>query len=328
MNTYDYIEAITLELKASTDYNFQFKIGEIFKSYSKYKKLTYEMPNTSGGDDKNDGWLVEKKIFFQIYSPQQLRDSLKKDIQNKFLEDLNKLLELIFVDGKWGGDIEEFIFIVNTFDRNLPHDSIRFFETEKNLLETKYNTSFAARVVNVDYIKDILEELEIEHLKSISSRLRITSIIDYNALNAKLFYELIDNLNASIIKNYRGMLDTNKMDYKRISSPLKITLNHLDEIGDHIESIILELGILESIINSIYQDIEYVDKFERIISYVIELYDELSQKLKGIQLYNEIKNNLINFSQYNRSFEYPTEMLMIYIFDKCEIFEKEVISSI
>lgn len=323
MDTYDYIEAIALELKASTDYNFQFKVGEIFKVYSKYKNLTYEMPNTSGGDDKNDGWLVEEKKFFQIYSPQQLRDSLKKDIQSKFSEDLSKLLELIYRDGKWGGDIKEFIFIVNTFDRNLPHDSIRYFETQKDALEQAYNTTFEVQVVNVDYIKDVLEELDLASLRSISSRLRITSIIDYNALSAKLFYQLIDILNEGIQRNYRGMLDTNGMDYKRISSPLKISLNGLDEIGEHIESIILELGVLESIINSIYQDIDYVVKFERIIAYIIELYDGLSQQFEGVELYNEIKGNLIGFSEFNKSFEYPTELLMVYIFDKCEIFEKE-----
>ncbi|WP_281486632.1 hypothetical protein [Lysinibacillus sphaericus] len=323
MDTYDYIEAIALELKASTDYNFQFKVGEIFKVYSKYKNLTYEMPNTSGGDDKNDGWLVEEKKFFQIYSPQQLRDSLKKDIQSKFSEDLSKLLELIYRDGKWGGDIKEFIFIVNTFDRNLPHDSIRYFETQKDALEQAYNTTFEVQVVNVDYIKDVLEELDLASLRSISSRLRITSIIDYNALSAKLFYQLIDILNEGIQRNYRGMLDTNGMDYKRISSPLKISLNGLDEIGEHIESIILELGVLESIINSIYQDIDYVVKFERIIAYIIELYDDLSQQFEGVELYNEIKGNLIGFSEFNKSFEYPTELLMVYIFDKCEIFEKE-----
>lgn len=323
MDTYDYIEAIALELKASTDYNFQFKVGEIFKVYSKYKNLTYEMPNTSGGDDKNDGWLVEEKKFFQIYSPQQLRDSLKKDIQSKFSEDLSKLLELIYRDGKWGGDIKEFIFIVNTFDRNLPHDSIRYFETQKDALEKAYNTTFEVQVVNVDYIKDVLEELDLASLRSISSRLRITSIIDYNALSAKLFYQLIDILNEGIQRNYRGMLDTNGMDYKRISSPLKISLNGLDEIGEHIESIILELGVLESIINSIYQDIDYVVKFERIIAYIIELYDDLSQQFEGVELYNEIKGNLIGFSEFNKSFEYPTELLMVYIFDKCEIFEKE-----
>lgn len=324
LDTYDYIEAITLELKGSTDYNFQYKIGEIFKVYSKYKNLTYEMPNTSGGDDKNDGWLVEEKKFFQIYSPQQLRDSLKKDIQSKFSEDLSKLLKLIYVDGKWGGEMREFIFIVNTFDRNLPHDSIRYFESQKADLEQEYDIKFEVDVVNVDYIKDLLEEeLDLKSLKSISSRLKIASIIDYNALSAKLFYELIDILSEGILRNYRGRLDTSGTDYERISSPLKISLNRLDEIGEHIESIILELNVLEALINSIYQDIDYVEKFERIIAYIIDLYEELSKEFNGVELYNKIKENLIGFSEFNRSFEYPTELLMVYIFDKCEIFEKE-----
>lgn len=326
LDTYDYIEAITLELKGSTDYNFQYKIGEIFKVYSKYKNLTYEMPNTSGGDDKNDGWLIEEKKFFQIYSPQQLRDSLKKDIQNKFSEDLSKLLKLIYVDGKWGGEMSEFIFIVNTFDRNLPHDSIRYFESQKINLEQQYNIEFKVDVVNIDYIKDLLEDLDLKSLKRISSRLKIASIIDYNALSAKLFYELIDILSEGILKSYRGGLDTSVTDYERISSPLKISLNGLEQIGEHIESLILELNVLEALINSVYQDIDYVEKFERIISYIIDLYEELSKEFKGVELYNKIKEDLIGFSEFNRSFGHPTELLMVYIFDKCEIFEKEEVT--
>ncbi|QGH95624.1 hypothetical protein GII76_04375 [Bacillus subtilis] len=326
LDKYDYIEGIITDLKGTTDLNFQIKIGEVLKVYCKSKKLTYEMPNSSGGDDKNDGWIVELKRFYQIYSPQQLRDSLKKDIQKKFTEDLDKLLELLYVKGKWNGEIDDFIFIVNTIDRNLPHDSERYFESERIKFEGIYNISFNVEVVNVDYIRDLLEELNLNELISLSSRLKVKSIIDYNAMNSKLFYEFIDILNESIQNKFRGKIKTNSSDYKRLSSPSKITKNNLNDVEEEIEDIMLELHLLDEIVSTVYQDINYTDKFERVVSYIIQEYQDLSQEFAGVELYKKIIDNLIKFVEYRRSFEFPAKMLIVYIFDKCDIFEKEEVS--
>ncbi|MGG2225671.1 hypothetical protein [Bacillus subtilis] len=313
LDKYDYIEGIITDLKGTTDLNFQIKIGEVLKVYCKSKKLTYEMPNSSGGDDKNDGWIVELKRFYQIYSPQQLRDSLKKDIQKKFTEDLDKLLELLYVKGKWNGEIDDFIFIVNTIDRNLPHDSERYFESERIKFEGIYNISFNVEVVNVDYIRDLLEELNLNELSSLSSRLKVKSIIDYNAMNSKLFYEFIDILNESIQNKFRGKIKTNSSDYKRLSSPSKITKNNLNDVEEEIEDIMLELHLLEEIVSTVYQDINYTDKFERVVSYIIQEYQDLSQVFAGVELYKKIIDNLIKFVEYRRSFEFPAKMLIVYI---------------
>lgn len=236
------------------------------------------------------------------------------------------MLELLYVTGKWNGEIKDFIFIVNTIDRNLPHDSERYFESERLRFEGKYNISFNAEVVNVDYIRDLLEELNIDELSGLSARLKVKSIIDYNAMNSKLFYEFIDILNESIQNKFRGKIKTNSSDYKRISSPFKITKNQLDDVVDEIEDIMLELHLLEDIVSTVYQDINYTDKFERVISYIIQEYEDLSKENKGVELYKKIIENLIEFLEYKRSFEFPAKMLVVYIFDKCDIFEKEEVS--
>ena len=51
------------------------------------------MPDFYGGDQKNDGWVVEDAIFYQIFAPTRLKDSLKKEIQDKFTADLLGLLK-------------------------------------------------------------------------------------------------------------------------------------------------------------------------------------------------------------------------------------------
>lgn len=326
LDKYDYIETIILDLKGTTDINFQIKIGEVLKVYCMSKNLTYEMPNSSGGDDKNDGWIVELKRFYQIFSPQQIKKSVRKEIQEKFTTDLQGLLEHIYDKGKWGGEIKDYIFIANMIDRNLPHDSERYFEKEKKKFESKYKITFNVKVVNVDYIRDLLQELNIQELSGLSARLKVKSIIDYNAFSSKLFYEFIDIINEGIQKKFRGKIKTNSKDYERISSPTKIIKNQLEDVAQEIEELILELHLLEEIVSTVYQDISYVDKFERIISYVIQEYEDLSKKYKAVDLYNQITGKILDFSEYKNSFEFPAKMLVVYIFDKCDIFEKEEVS--
>ena len=95
MDRYDYIESIILFLKGVTGINYQLKIKEILSIYYKYRGKSYEMPDFYGGDQKNDGWVIEDGIFYQIYAPTRLKDSLKKEIQEKFIDDLRGLLEII-----------------------------------------------------------------------------------------------------------------------------------------------------------------------------------------------------------------------------------------
>lgn len=59
--------------------------------------------------------ISRKPLYFYFaINTQQLKGSFRQDIQSKFTDDLERLLELIFEKGKWNGDIKEFIFIVNT----------------------------------------------------------------------------------------------------------------------------------------------------------------------------------------------------------------------
>ena len=146
LDRYDYVESILLFIRGITGINYQLQIREIFQKYYLYKGKTYEMPDFYGGDQKNDGWVIEDAIFYQIYAPTRLKDSLKKEMQDKFKEDLSGLLKIVYDEKKWNGEVKEFIFIINTFDANLPHDSERFFETTVNEYKKQYNIDFTYRV--------------------------------------------------------------------------------------------------------------------------------------------------------------------------------------
>jgi len=142
LDKYDYIESIILFLKGITGINYQLQIKEVLSAYYKYIGKLYEMPDFYGGDQKNDGCVIKDGIFYQIYAPTRLKDSLKKEIQDKFTADLNGLLKIIYEEKKWAGKLNEFIFIVNTFDNNLPHDSERYFETKVKEFKDIYSIDF------------------------------------------------------------------------------------------------------------------------------------------------------------------------------------------
>lgn len=323
LDKYDYIQSITRSLRGTTDINFQFNIRIVLQEYCSSKGLKYEMPNSSGGDDKCDGWIVDKAIFFQIYSPQQPKKSVRKDIQDKFKDDLTGLLSLIYKSGKWGGKIEEFIFLVNTFDRPLPHDSSRFFEDLVTDMSKEYGIDFQYKIDNIDYITDeILRSLKIENLEFISSKLGIKNTIDYNAVSLEAVYSVIDKISAKF-QQLVLFDDRGNNYYKRISAPSKIKLNQLDIYKTKIENMILKLGIIEDILVTVNADFDYSNKFERVISFIIKRYNELSEKYEGINLYDKVVASITDACDNNEGLVIPCEMLIVYIFDKCDIFEKE-----
>lgn len=322
MDRYDYIENIVSFLKGITGINYQLQLGEILKIYYEYLGKKYEIPDFYGGDQKNDGYVLEDGLFYQIFAPTRLKKSLKKEIQKKFTEDLSNLLKIIYEEKKWNENLNEFIFIVNTFDNNLPHDSENFFKNKVNMFQEKYSVTFEYKITNTDYIRDILTEVnDIEVLKRISAILRIRNIMDYNAVNEQIIMDLIIGIAGNLSSQF--MNEELVKSYQRISSVEKISINSLDEKRDEIERIISKLDVVENAINTINQDILYENKFERVKKQVINKYIELSAQIHGIELYDKLVNEMLLYSQNKWNFDVPMKFLIIYIFDKCDIFEKE-----
>ena len=68
LDRYDYIESILIFIKGITGINYQLQIKEILRAYYKYIGKTFEMPDYYGDDQKNDGWVVEDAIFYQVFA--------------------------------------------------------------------------------------------------------------------------------------------------------------------------------------------------------------------------------------------------------------------
>lgn len=326
LDRYDYIEGILLFIKGVTGINYQKQIKEILKVYYQYKNKTFEMPDYYGGDQKNDGWVVEDAIFYQVFAPTRLKESLKKEIQDKFKADLEGLLNIVCNEGKWNGKIEEFIFIVNTFDGDLPHDSERYFDCTVKDIKVKFGIEFNYHVVNSDYIRDLLYEIkDIEVLKRISSTLHIKNLINFNAITETIIINLVEEISGNL--NEKFINGTNVETYERISSPLKIDINNLDDRREEIENIISKLDVVEKAVNYINQDILFENKFERVKNFVVNKYNELSLKYKGVQLYDSLIQETLTYTNSKNTVQIPIKFLIVYIFDKCDIFEKKKVRS-
>lgn len=326
-NKYDLIEQILLELRGTTGINFQYKVREILLKYYKSKNLNYDMPRHYGGDKKNDGWVKENDLYYQIFSPVQMKanDTLKKEILCKFNEDLEKLLEILYIKKLWSGKLRKFIFIVNTFDTPLPEDSSNEYEKIVKAMQKKYKINFEFEVVNIDFIRDLLEDItNIDILESIASVLKVRHLIDPNICSAQDIYEVICKISGKMNEAF-SFENVPKNYYKRISSEKKININHLTNKKEKIETIISKLDIVEKAISLLNEDLEDQNKFERAKEYMIDKYENLKKYYSGEELYDKILEKSFEFINCKTDFSIAIEFLIIYIFDKCDIFEKEEI---
>lgn len=320
MDKHDYIVAIIDDLRGTTGLPFQLKLQKVLSKYYKALGKTYEMPAPYGGDDKNDGWVVEDATFYQIYAPIQVKRSLGKDIQDKFQEDLEGLVKKI-KEGKWNGKLNKFVFIVNTFDLPLPKDSNRFYHSVVKKISEENEIKFDFIIGNLDYINDILLEISnIEVLEDIASNLKVKNTIPVNSITEGMLFDIIETIGSNMDDKLIGKL--NFGDYERVSTLKKIYVNDLGSKREEIELFMKHLDVVESAVEIINQDIKCSNTFERAIGLVISKYRTLSSRYKGVELLNNLCEEIQKYSTRRGFTENPTKLLIVYIFDKCDIFEK------
>ena len=322
MDKADLIKLIISYLRGLSGNNYQIAVGTILSAYYRFKDKTFEMPSPNGGDDKNDGWVVEDALFYQIYSPIQFSSSFASDIKNKFASDFEGLISLVYKNHKWKGKINEFIFIVNTRDTTLPKDSDRFFDGKVSELTNKYSidNKIKVKVCNNDYIFDILYELDDVKLEYILIKLDIQGLVNYNKTSCLDIIKFIDRISTSI---QESAIQNMESDYRRILPEEKIRINDLGEKRERILNIFPKLFIVDEAICYFSQSMEKVEVFELVKNKYIELYKSLSIKYCGAELYDKILDSVLDFAPVLTAYRIPAEMILVYIFDRCDIFEKD-----
>ena len=315
----DHVRNIIISIRGSTGNNFQGNVWIILSEYYKYFNKAFEKPQALRGDGKNDGWVPEDKTYYMIYAPFFQKPNLYKEIQGKFKSDLEGLLDKVYGKGLWAKEIKKAILIVNTMDYGLPADTDRAYETIANQLMLDNGVKFEYDVVNSDWIVERLDELPINILERIEIKLNLHRYTDENIPN---FDGLVRTITAISNEAMKTMLTEEKAEYKRVSNPTKISINNLENKKEKIEQIIEKLGIVESVVNSMNQGAASSIKFTQAKQYIINLYDKNKTEFKGEELYNAIIYSLMDMLPLETN-ENTVDFLVVYIFDKCDIFEKE-----
>ena len=301
--------------------NFQNKIAIILQYYYKMKGYEYVNPNPAGGDDKNDGWVEKLGVFYQIFSPTNYSKSFVKEVLNKFKEDANKLFDNVYKKKLWKKPIKEFIFIVNTRDQSIPKDSNLECENVISNLNKAFSTNTSWKLVNFDYISDLLLEFEGPMERNLMVKLDLDEMLNYSNTNEKTLISFLDTLSCNVHNVYLN--SSEESSYTRVSSEEKIKINELVPISERINEIICKLSVVENAV-SMYNTTDPLQQtVVKAKNYIISKYNELHNDKKGVELYYAIIKSITELAPELNAFLVPAEMFVVYVFDKCDIFEKE-----
>ena len=316
-----FTDSIIHFLRGTTGTNFQNNVGIILREYYKFKKKDYMMPEPMRGDYKNDGFLKGEGLFYMINSPLSHVDNITESMKKKFEGDLKGLLENVYDKNMWGGKVSKTIFIFNNIDKRLPPDPENFFDNTVEKYKKIYNINFENQIMDVYDLRSYLDELPIESLIRLKVQLGISNTVDFNIPNVQ---DIIDTISCIAEKYDYVTLYSNKVeDYTRISTPKKIKINKLQKREEEINAILDRASIVEEVIKLMNQDIKQIAKFETTRLYIINTYKELSTRYSGEELYDLIIEEILEVHNCRKALELPLKFLVVYIFDKCDIFEKE-----
>lgn len=310
---------IGLNLKAESGFKFQTIVRRIFEIYYKKKNLEFDMPYSKADDQKNDGWVPAEKRFYQIYAPEHIKTNFKNSIRGKFKRDFYGLVDKVHKEGKWGGEIKEFVFIVNDKDEGLPEDSDGYFKKVVNEINKDNNLTIKAEVKGLSYLLDILECMDIKDLEWIIDR---GNLAETQGIDTKFKERLIltlQKLSSNIAKS--TIVNPEKV-YKRISSIEKIEINDLEEVREEIEAIIENLDVVDECIKKINNCAEDYEKFCAVQEDIVSKYREYSKTHHGTELYKKTIEYFI--SETDETYEIQIKYIVVYIFDKCDIFESKI----
>ena len=317
----DYVSVIINRISSVSENAFQIECCKILDFYYAQKGLEFEKVGAARGDYKNDGWVRDKSIYYQMFSPVQYSSSFINEVYSKFVEDFSQLSKYVYEELKWSGKIDEFYFLLNTRDVDIPHNENSAVQKTKENIERKYHTTIKiVKIVNKDYLIQLLNELDIEQLETLTSIMGLSGQLDVLAStpeNLQVFFGIFAN--AIIGKQCDELIDS---DYAKIPDDNKIKINDLSEKRDRIIALAAHLEVVEEAVNGYINSTETEQKFNSIVELYIKEYNDLSKIYHGSKLYDEIIEKILSYFEDKLNARNNVELMLVYIFDRCDIFEK------
>lgn len=302
---------------STTEMNFQRNFTVFLDIVCSYKNIKFEKVQPSNGDAKNDGWIPQKKIYFAMFSPSDSKISQIKEINEKLNSDLDGLCHHVYVNQKWGKDIKEFYFIVNTHDKDLPADPNRLLDNTIEEIKNKYNVNFKVEVLAAKEIKKYLVDCEYSLIENISNNLDI-----YTLYNEFSVLEIMDFIDDYIKVLATKKIDLKKTSYNRLLIEDKIELNNLGDRKKRILNLIDASDKIDKYLEFVNSEGMDFSKYEKVKNYIIQKYIELKDQYFNKDLYDKLIDDLI-YDTMPDSQAIILEAIVVNIFIKCDIFRKE-----
>jgi len=305
-------------INACTEMNFQKRVTVLLDVLCDEMELKFEKVQPSNGDAKNDGWIVDKNVYFACYSPNDMNISQNKQIVSKLDSDLDGLCTEVYEKGRWGKKIQEFYLIVNTHDKDLPADPDRLRENKINEIKNKFNVEFKAEVITTEKIKKYLLSIDEKIIKKISDNLEIETLnTDFSISD---IYEFVDGYFMYLASQDVTAFKNDNLT--RIKIENKIEINSLGALKNHILCLIPKADKIDQYVSFVMGMGESTEKYEKLKDYIINKYKELEGIYQGEELYNKLIDELI-FDTMKDSDANILETFVVHIFIRCDIFKKE-----
>ena len=246
------------------------------------------------GDRKNDGYIKDKGIFYQVYAPENIETSYVNAVK-KLKGDFNGL------KAQWDS-INEFYFVINDKYKGVNADceiTINNIKTEHKLVGAGFFTAKS--------LENILFKLEDDQILSITGFIPDPSNlkqIDYSILSEVIGYIM------ELPLNRHNIYDVVLPDWDE-----KITFNNLSNpVADLLNSGYLQVYSLEDYLNN---NSDFLADTLR--DKVNEIYIEEKQKESGDKLFWAIVDRLSPKQQH--VYQATSIVIMAKYFETCDIFE-------
>ena len=281
--------------------------GQAFQDlFSKIMELKYPgafvriRPWGRSGDQKNDGWLVDEGVIFQVYAPNELRE---RDTLAKIEEDFLGALE------SWGDRFHEWVFVHNSSHGLAPNVSKMLFDLGREHSKT-------TRAWGFQELSDVVFSMGEDRLEELFG-----SAPSEGDLSSIGYDELIPVLSA--IASEGGW---DRSPIKEVS-PHKLRANMLSsEVA-----VLLTAGMRKSpTVRQLFQD-HYDPEFgERVAQAFKNKYAELqrSRSYTPDEIFLELQDFALGRQRRGPKVEAAVLAVLAYFFETCEIFEDPTIQEV
>ena len=245
------------------------------------------------GDRKNDGYIPNQKSYYQVYAPEDVRNTYP-DAVKKLKEDLEGLLD------HWN-EVENFYFVVNDKFYGVNADCERTLRE----LQKKYALKNCAFLTSDD-LERILFELEDDQIFTVAPMLEPDQIsLDFSALNTVI---------SHIMELSNPLIGEESLIYPDWDK--KIRFNDLSEISESY----LKSGFL--LVNDLDEYLQNEGNFfaNDLKNKIQSLYTSKKQNHCGDELFSVLVQELCPSAALK--YQSAVYVIMAKYFECCDIFEE------